>query len=359
MEDKMTEGYNDDPYEKDEIEEKEFNINYDLSSYGIDFDVSGLVRRLQNESIYLPDFQRNYVWSKKKASRFIESLLLGLPIPSICLYKEDNNKQLIIDGFQRLETIKRFYEGQFGKSVFSLSDVRDDLKKKRYKDLDEDYRRKLDDTLIHATIVKAEDPTEKNYDAIYLIFERLNTGGVNLSPQEIRVCIHHGSFQKIIEQLSKNINFIKILDIDNKRKKDQEVVLRLLALAESFTKYSGNMKQYLNEYMFYNKNTTIDSFKNQIELFNKVFDIFEKALTLDIFKPSKVVNLAITDAIFCGTYHRLKKGNITDINLYKTLVDSILVDKLFIDSIKTGKTHHTDSIHKRIQISIDKLGTCK
>jgi hypothetical protein len=66
----------DDEYEKDEIEEKEFNIRYDLGSYGIDFDVSGLVRRLENKSIYLPDFQRNYVLSKKKGSRFFESLFL-------------------------------------------------------------------------------------------------------------------------------------------------------------------------------------------------------------------------------------------------------------------------------------------
>lgn len=354
----MSDEYNDDFYEKDETEEKEFNIQYDLSSYGIDFDVSGLVRRLQNGSIYLPDFQRNYVWSRKKASRFIESLLLGLPIPSICLYKEDNNKQLIIDGFQRLETIKRFYEGKFEKSKFTLTDVKEGLKGKLYNNLDDDLRRKLDDTLLHATIVKAEDPTEKNYDAIYLIFERLNTGGVNLNPQEIRVCIHHGSFQKIIEKLCLNKNYIKLLDIDSKRKKDQEVVLRLFALAESYLKYSGNMKQYLNEYMFNNRNQTEISYAENIKLFNKTFELFDKALSIEIFRPSKVVNLAITDALFTGTFHRLKSGTITDINLYKTLIDSILGDKIFSDSIQTGKTHHTESITKRMQVSIDRLSAC-
>ena len=84
--------------EDDEQEEKEFVATYNLSSYGIDFDVSGLVRRMNAGSIYLPDFQRNYVWDTKRASKFIESLLLGLPIPSVCLHKEEDNKQIIIDG---------------------------------------------------------------------------------------------------------------------------------------------------------------------------------------------------------------------------------------------------------------------
>ena len=76
--------------EDDEQDEKEFVATYNLSSYGIDFDVSGLVRRMNAGSIYLPDFQRNYVWNEANASRFIESLLLGLPIPSVCLHKEED-----------------------------------------------------------------------------------------------------------------------------------------------------------------------------------------------------------------------------------------------------------------------------
>lgn len=110
--------------EKNEIEEHEYNTTYKLNSYGIDFDVNGLVRRQNSHSIYLPDFQRNYVWSKKKASKFIESLLLGLPIPSVCLYKEEDNKQIIIDGFQRLESIRLFYSKKFSDgSKFALVSV--------------------------------------------------------------------------------------------------------------------------------------------------------------------------------------------------------------------------------------------
>ena len=85
-----------DELEKNETEEHEFTTSYNLNCFGIDFDVNGLVRRLNSGSIYLPNFQRNYVWNKRMASKFIESLLLGLPIPSICLYREEDNKQIII-----------------------------------------------------------------------------------------------------------------------------------------------------------------------------------------------------------------------------------------------------------------------
>src|SRR5208337_1630886 len=189
-----------DDIEKDEKDETPDQADYKLSSYGIDFDVSGLVRRLNNDSIYLPDFQRNYVWSIKKGSKFIESLLLGLPVPGIFLYKEDEaQKMLIIDGFQRLETIKLFYQGIFGKKKFELSDVVEEFDGKSYFDLSDELKRKIDDTLLHATIIKADNPKEKNFNAIYMIFERLNTGGVNLSPQEIRNCVSHGKLQKKIE----------------------------------------------------------------------------------------------------------------------------------------------------------------
>ncbi|WP_149724749.1 DUF262 domain-containing protein, partial [Campylobacter concisus] len=78
--------------EEIESEETSYAKTYKLTSFGIDFPVDALVGRYKTKSIYLPDFQRNYVWEKKQASKFIESLLLGLPVPGIFLYQEDSNK---------------------------------------------------------------------------------------------------------------------------------------------------------------------------------------------------------------------------------------------------------------------------
>lgn len=341
--------------EENENDEQEYTTSYKLNSYGIDFDVNGLVRRQKNNNIYLPDFQRNYVWTKNQASKFIESLLLGLPIPSICLYKEESNKQIIIDGFQRLHSIRLFYQKMFSdNSIFRLVNVSECFNGKTIDDLDDETRRKLDDTTIHATIVKADDPIEKNYNAVYLIFERLNTGGVKLTPQEIRNCIYHGSFKNILEEVANEDDFKKLLNISPKRKKDQEVVLRLFALQENFNDYTGNMKEFLNNYMDKNKNKNNDSFSKNIETFKKTIH-YLNLLPREILKPSKTLNLAILDAIFVGTFHTLKNNNILDAEKYQTIVANLINKGEFIQYIETGKTHHSATLKNRINMAIKEI----
>lgn len=346
------------PYEdieKNEPDEKPDDNNYRLNNYGIDFDVNGIVRRLKNKSIYLPDFQRNYVWSLKKASKFIESLLLGLPVPGIFLYKESDQKMLIIDGFQRLETLKMYYSGIFGKKAFLLTDVFKDLNGLSYEKLPEDYKRKLDDTLLHSTIVKADDPKEKNYNAIYMIFERLNTGGVNLSPQEIRNCVSHGEFQKRLVLLSEDSIVKNILRIDPKRKKDQEIVLRLIALAFNHKNYTGNMKQYLNNFMFDNKDLKNRTVLEIIEEFIHVCTVMNEIRIDDIIRPNASLNIAILDSIWVGIYKLIESGSPISKAIIESKIQTLLDNSGFKDAILTGKTHHTDSVINRINISISEF----
>lgn len=350
-----------DEYEQDETEESDFPVSYNLNSFGIDFDVNGLVRRQNAGSIYLPDFQRNYVWSKGRASKFIESLLLGLPIPSICLYKEEDNKQIIIDGFQRLESIRLFYNGTFADgSKFKLTSVSKPYSNKSFSELPESARLKLDDTLIHATVVKADDPREKNYNAVYLIFERLNTGGVKLTPQEIRSCVYHGAFQNVLEKLSQNETFKKLFGISQKRKKDQELVLRLLALTENYDAYSGNMQAFLNGYMNDKKNCSETMCENEINFFNKTISILDN-LPREIFKPSKILNFAIIDALFVATILNLK-NNIeieNQIEKYKVIVDNLTKKSSFKKNIETGKTHHSIPLKERIRFATKEISKIK
>lgn len=346
------------PYEdieKNEPDEIPDDNNYRLNNYGIDFDVNGIVRRLKNKSIYLPDFQRNYVWSLKKASKFIESLLLGLPVPGIFLYKESDQKMLIIDGFQRLETLKMYYSGIFGKKAFQLTDVFKDLNGLSYEKLPEDYKRKLDDTLLHSTIVKADDPKEKNYNAIYMIFERLNTGGVNLSPQEIRNCVSHGDFQKKLVSISEDAIVKNILRIDPKRKKDQEIVLRLIALSYDHKNYNGNMKQYLNNFMFDNKELKNKKVVKIIDEFIHVCEIMNEIKIDDIIRPNSSLNIAILDSIWVGIYNLLENGSPITKKIVEVKIKALLDHHGFKDAILTGKTHHTDSVVKRIDISISEF----
>ena len=104
-----------DPAPDEEIEDstgdEDLPFRYAISSYGADYPVDGLVKRLKEGTIYVPPFQRSYVWSVRDASRFVESLLLGLPVPGVFLSKEEGtNKLLVIDGQQRLRSLQFFYD---------------------------------------------------------------------------------------------------------------------------------------------------------------------------------------------------------------------------------------------------------
>ena len=112
---------------------KEFSI----TSYGADYTVDALVKRMRSSTFTVPDFQRRFVWSQRHASQFIESLLMGLPVPGIFLYKEaETNKHLVIDGQQRLRSLQAFYDKLFGEKKFRLIGVRKPWEGKTYEELD-------------------------------------------------------------------------------------------------------------------------------------------------------------------------------------------------------------------------------
>lgn len=175
---------------------------FSISSYGADYTVDGLVKRMKSGAFYVPPFQRSFVWNQRQSSRFIESLLMGLPVPGIFVFKEDSGKHLIIDGQQRLKTLEFFYDGSFKERKFRLLDVNDRWVDRTYDELAEDDRLRLDDSIIHTTIFKQDQP-EDNKRSIYEVFERINTGGIKLSAQEIRACVSSGSFVDLLRSLNK------------------------------------------------------------------------------------------------------------------------------------------------------------
>ena len=120
----------------DESTEESIPYRYTVTSYGADYPVDSIVKRLEKQAIYVPPFQRGYVWSLAKASRFIESLLLGLPVPGIFLSRDpDSSRMLIIDGQQRLKTLQYFYEGIFQGREFKLHNVEERYEGRTYRNL--------------------------------------------------------------------------------------------------------------------------------------------------------------------------------------------------------------------------------
>jgi Fic family protein len=290
--------------------EESSNIQYAIASYGADFDVDGLVRRINRHDIIIPSFQRAYVWNAVEASRFIESLLLGLPVPGVFLSKDnDSNQLLVVDGQQRLKTLQFFVNGYFNpkeddkkRQVFKLQKVQNRFLDKTYSELDEDDRRQLDNSIIHATIIKQESPNEDN-TSVFHIFERLNTGGQKLSAQEIRTAVCYGKegkFIKAIDELNDNAEWRAIFGKPNVRLKDKELILRYLALTAEFESYQRPMGEFLNKFMKAHSNPT-DKFLTQAkDSFTKSIKCIYEALDSKAFKPQRAINAANFDAVMVG-----------------------------------------------------------
>ena len=166
---------------------------------------------------------------QNQASRFIESLLLGLSVPGIFLYKEPaTNKHLVIDGQQRLKTLQFFFGGTFLKKKFRLTNISKRWERKTYSELDEADHLKIDDAIIHTTIFQQDEPKYGD-SSIYYVFERINTGGIRLSSQEIRVCLNYGKLAQLLKELNDHENWRNIYGPKSKRLKDQELILRFFS----------------------------------------------------------------------------------------------------------------------------------
>lgn len=336
------------------VSEAEENIpfKYSITSYGTDYPVDGLVRRVASGDIIIPTFQRGYVWSLREASRFVESLLLGLPVPSIFLSKEaETQKLLVIDGQQRLRTLAYFYEGIWPSTrrEFSLKGIPSKFEGATYKTLSADDRRRLDDSPIHAIIVKQDEPSD-DASSIYHIFERLNTSGVSLNPQEIRTAIYHGKFSNLLKNLNKTQAWRAIYGPPNKLMRDQELILRFLALYFSGETYSRPMKGFLNAFMGRNKQLTLIPEGALHNAFVPTIEIIDRGIGKRAFRLSRVLNAAVFDAVMVGVARRLARGPIVDLADFKKSYMHLLEDKTFL-AVAERATADEESVSARLTLA--------
>ena len=219
LEEELTELKNVEDEEEDVVTTSQL---FSISSFGVDYPVEMLVNRMRKKVFYIPDFQRQFVWSQNQSSRFIESLLLGLPVPGILLFREANTgRHLVIDGQQRLKSLQLFFDGRFNSREFKLRGLDSDWQEKSFQMLSDEDQTRLSDAVIHATVFKQDLPKD-DINSVYEVFERINTGGVKLSPQEIRSCVCHGNFNDFLHELNNDVNWRKIYGAKSNRLKDIE-----------------------------------------------------------------------------------------------------------------------------------------
>ena len=234
---------------------------FEISSWGADLSFRELINRYDDDELVKPELQRNYVWDRSEASRFIDSILLGLPVPSIFLAKTKEEKLLIIDGYQRLMTVRDYVKGTFSKdkNPFKLArteKIHERWRGKLFTELSGDEQRRIRNTTIHAIIFMQQQP-RRGDTSLYQIFERINSSGRTLLPQEIRNCVYQGELNSLLIELN-NVPAWRTLwgsAANDGRMRDMEFILRFFALSSpeimdpELAPSRISLKRYLNEYM--------------------------------------------------------------------------------------------------------------
>ena len=211
-------------------------------------DVSSLKKKYDRGTLNpQPGFQRYQVWTNKKNSRLIESIVLDLPLPLLYFAQQKEGPTVVIDGQQRLMAIFDFIDGKY--ALTGLGPLRKELEGKRFKQLDEELQQRIEDFSLTVVEILKESEEDIKFD----LFERLNTGAVSLNEQELRNSVYRGDYNELLKRLSANATFRRLLKLKepHKRMNDVEFVLRYMTFREqTYLKHDDKKTgQFLNRTM--------------------------------------------------------------------------------------------------------------
>ncbi|MCH7986128.1 MAG: DUF262 domain-containing protein [Acidobacteria bacterium] len=326
---------------------------YKIVSYPADYTLQGLYDKWKEPSIQIPPFQRQYVWTLLQASRLIESFLLGLPVPGIFFYKDKSRGDLVlIDGQQRLRSVFSFFEGRLpdAKGKFRLKGVQPEWEGKLYTELRKKDQRGFKDSVLRATIVDQVDP--KDNSSIFHIFERLNTGGTSLKPQEVRNCIYSGPFNDLLLELNRAKKWRRIvgaLHMD-KRMRDVELILRFLALTQARSQYSKPMKNFLSDFMHGKRFASQKGLSSDGRMFKDTVDQVVECLGRKPFHIRAGLNAAVYDSVMTSFALTRKKTP----RSIKSRYESLLNNESFQTYVSSSTTD-VDVVKKRIALARRRL----
>lgn len=316
--------YNINTFGSTDLELEDGSVITDVNCKGKDYTIDSIIGLWKSNELKIPEFQRKYVWKIEQASKFIESLMLGLPIPSLMFYEDSDSYLLIIDGQQRIKSILLFVgaikkedasTSRHEKSMcnFTLTGLAKDSPyyNRTYNDFTEKEKRTFRNTAsLYVNLISLKDPN--NLSSIYYIFERLNTGGTLLTAQEIRNCIFSGEFNNFIIKLNEYENWKKFITnkTSESHQTDVELILRFFALYDLKIPYKRPMKDYLSQYMKSVRHMSQEEMNVKEKLFKHTVDAIYENLGSKPFHIKRGLNSAVLDSVMVAFAHNL--NNITD-----------------------------------------------
>ncbi len=257
-----------------------------------------LVRLFEEGTLEIqPHFQREVVWKKPDQSRFIDSLVKQLPIPSMCFSLDfKTQKWQVVDGLQRMTAIVSFLGKNANWRLSSLADIDPRIAGRTASELiadggeSETLYRRVRNLSLPITVIRCDYSKENHTNYLFTIFHRLNAGGVRLNNQEIRNCIYSGPFNELLQDLDVDAEWKPTKDKlpgKGSRFRSVELILRFFALYENSENYSGQMAKFLNEYMHKYRLAPEIQLNEKRQLFIRAARVLARGLARDgVAKPS-------------------------------------------------------------------------
>ncbi|WP_305819180.1 DUF262 domain-containing protein [Photobacterium leiognathi] len=279
-----------------------------INSYSISYSVHSLLDLIAHQEIELePEFQRNFVWDKKTASLFIDSLLIGFPTPNMFFGRNSSRDDfIVIDGLQRLKTLYFFVHGSFSNSdSFRLIGLTGrEWDGMSFSDLPRQYQRRIMNSIINSTVV---DDIEFNPDVVHELFYRINTGGIPLTNQEVRNCVYGGQFNRTLHRINSHHSWRVLLGdpAPHKRLLDIESVLRILALIERLDDFRPPMREFISSFQAENRDVPRSDLA---DIFTKSCDIALEGLMERAFRNKKSINRTSLESTISAIGICLLKG---------------------------------------------------
>jgi uncharacterized protein with ParB-like and HNH nuclease domain len=363
-------------------------LEYDITSTPNDFNVTTLFHFVESGAVVIPGFQRHFVWDIRRSSKLIESLILGLPVPQLFLYEKSKNKFLVIDGQQRLMSIYYFIKQRYPRKekraelrlIFDKhgripDDVLHDdayftnfrlelparlpaqpnpFTRKSYTTLG-DAKLQLDLRPIRNVIVKQNSP-DNDDSSVFEIFSRLNSGGMNLTPQEIRLSLYHSDFYNHLMELNTRPLWRRVLGASNPdiHQKDVEIILRMFAMLVDHAEYAPSMMKFLNQFSKKCQRHTDDQNAYLTALFDSFLESTSK-LPANTFlsKKTQRFSIALIEAVFTAAAldafkeRRLIAGSLSSSDIFK------LADNQYFQEAATKASTTKANVDARLKCGRD------
>lgn len=306
-----------------QLESKRKTVSFD--SY--DLSVRQVLDMVESGDIFVPpEYQRQFIWDTQRQSTLIESIFLGIPVPSLFMATNPDSTWEVVDGVQRLGSLSHFVGTpqllqkikRDAPLVIEGLEKLDSLNNATFEALPKSVQLHFFTRPVRVTVLNDRSDLAVRFD----LFERLNTGGVSLTAQEIRNCVYRGQFNDDLKALAAQKRFRDVVKVHDKKSLNgtyEELVLRFFAYLNEYQNFDHLVKDFLNEYMNNRRHSGISVADRNI--FVQTFEMLHQAFPKGISRGRAVTPVNLYEALSVGVALRLKQGKSINLDKLPELID--------------------------------------